>query len=256
MSSATQKNKNDFDQNIRWIINEKYKGRANKVTRNDTTRLKRGEPVDYVIGFSDFLGCKIDLSKRPLIPRPETEFWVEKAIKDIKKSASPKKCLDVFSGSGCIGIAVLKNVLNSTMDFVDSEKKMIEQITLNCEINKISRTRRKIIKSDLFEKLSGAYDYIFANPPYISENTKGEVEKSVLLYEPQSALFGGNDGLYYVEKFLSQISKHLNKGGKLYMEFGSDQKPAILKIIKKCGFSETEFYKDQFGKWRFLLATI
>ncbi len=255
MSSAKQKNRNDHNQKIRWVVNEKYQGRTNKVTKSDITRLKSGEPVDYVIGFSDFLGSKIDLSLRPLIPRPETEFWVEKAIEDMKKTASPKKCLDIFSGSGCIGIAVLKNAPGTTMDFVDYEKSMVNQIELNSKINKINKSRRKIIQSHIFENVDQTYDFIFANPPYIATTKKSKIEKSVLHYEPHSALFGGRSGLYYIEKFFKSAKNHLNKYGKIYMEFGSDQKTSVTKIVEECGLSKTEFYKDQFGKWRYLVAT-
>src|SRR3989344_3519296 len=127
------------------------------------------EPEAYILGSVDFLKCKIDLSKRPLIPRVETEFWVEKAIKVIqaREAIEAIRCLDIFAGSGCIGISVLKAIPLATMDFVDIDERATEQIAINSKLNNIDTSRFQIIKSDVFENVSGSYDYIFANPPYV-----------------------------------------------------------------------------------------
>jgi len=201
------------------------------------------QPIEYVRGFTNFLGCKIDLSKKPLIPRVETEFWVKKAIQNMsynyKTFANRKtRVLDIFAGSGCIGIAVLKHIKNAEVDFADIEDRGVGH---------------KTIKSDVFSNIKGKYDFIFANPPYIPTNNKNLIQKSVLKYEPRRALFGGGDGLFYIRKFLKQAKSHLNPAGKIYMEFDPPQKKEIEKLIKKFGYKNYEFHKDQYGKYRYVV---
>ena len=216
------------------------------------------EPIEYVRGFTQFLGCKIDLSKKPLIPRVETEFWVEQAIKNIPTFSRMSECyvLDMFSGSGCIGIAILKHTPNSLCDFADIEENSLKQIKINLKINNIHKKKYRIIKSDIFKNINkkNKYDYIFANPPYIPKKNKNKVQKSVLDFEPKKALFGGEDGLLYIRRFLKDAKNYLNPGGKIFMEFDSPQKKEIEKLVKKEGYNPPvggcEFQKDQYGKWR------
>lgn len=247
--------KDKFIKEIGWILKEKYGFARSAEFESDIKRLKKGEPVAYVIGFVDFLGCKIDLSFRPLIPRPETEFWTEKAIEDIKKSGRKKvRCLDIFAGSGCIGVAVLKHAPAAVVDFAEKDKKFLEQIKLNAKLNIVSSKRYKLIQTDIFSRISSRYDYIFANPPYVAKIKKARVQRSVLEWEPSRAIFGGRDGLFYVRKFLKEAEKHLAVGGKIYMEFDSRQKNEIAGILKRRGYGNVNFYKDQYGRWRYLTA--
>jgi len=249
--------KDKFIKEIGWILKEKYGFARLAEFERDIQRLQKGEPVAYVIGFVDFLGCKIDLSFRPLIPRPETEFWTEKAIEDIKKSGRKKvRCLDIFAGSGCIGVAVLKHAPVAVVDFAEKEKKFLEQIKLNARLNNLSLKRCKFIQSDIFSNISddGGYDYIFANPPYVAETRRAKVQKSALKWEAPCAIFGGRNGLFYINKFLKQARGYLKPEGKIYMEFDSRQKNEIAGILKRRGYGNINFYKDQYGRWRYMMA--
>jgi len=249
-----------------WLLKEKYHHKPTEKFHEDVKKIKAGEPVDYVIGFTEFLNCKIDLSQKTLIPRQDTAFWVAEAIKEIKKSKNKSiKILDIFSGSGCIGLAVLKNVLPARRslgevgcDFADKDKKAVEQIKINCKLNQPSRKasawQSKIIQSDVFKKVRGKYDFIFANPPYVAVKKIYSIQKSVLKYEPKNALFGGSDGLYYIKIFLAGAKKHLNPGGKIFMEFSPEQKPAIEKIIQKNKYSNYEFRRDE-HRWRWVIVS-
>jgi len=244
---------------INWLLQDKYNGKlpkdklSQKNFKKDIRRLEKGEPLDYVIGFREFLGCKIDLSKRPLIPREETEFWVGFAIDSVKNSKIKNpKCLDIFSGSGCIGIAVLANALNSLCDFADKDKKALSQIKINLKNNFIKKSRYNVISSDVFKKIKRKYDFIFANPPYIAFSKKSKIQKSVLKYEPKTALFAKKNGIYLIENFLKNVSLHLNSGGAVFMEFDSIQKNKIKKMIKKYGFNKFEIKKDQYNRDRWI----
>ena len=209
------KNKN-LQREISWLLKEKYSGQLTDKAIKDITRLKKGEPVDYVIGFTNFLGCRIDLSYKPLIPRIETEFWVKETLRRLTapqgKSLGKPRVLDVFAGSGCIGLAILKNIKNVKVTFTDNDKNSILQIKKNCKVNKISKNNYKIIKSDIFKNfVKQKFDFILANPPYIPVKNKYKIQESTLSYEPSKALFGGQDGLFYIEKFLSQAKDYLTE---------------------------------------------
>lgn len=243
-------------QEERWLLEEKYSGDRTPEFEQEKERLATGEPIAYVIGFCDFLGCRVDLSRRPLIPRPETEYWVEKMIARMREESAgrPLRCLDIFSGSGCIGIALLKHLPNTSVDFTDADASCLEQIRINLKKNNIALKRARIIHSDIFETIEGRYDYIFANPPYIAEKRKNRVEESVMRYEPARALWGGEDGLRYIRRFLDEVSRYLAPGGILAMEFDDTQKETIAAYITGRGFFHAAFHKDQYGAWRSLCA--
>ena len=105
-----------------WLLRDKYQGMVAPAFLADVKKLEQGEPLDYVIGWREFLGCRIGLSERPLIPRVETEFWTELVIKKIGQQ--PAKVLDIFAGSGCVGLAVLKHCPRAEVIFVDNEERL------------------------------------------------------------------------------------------------------------------------------------
>lgn len=237
---------------VRRLLQEKYNGRRNSEFNKDIIRLQRGEPLDYVIGWLPFLNCKIDLSLKPLIPRPETENWTEKAIAAISAVGRRVKIADIFSGSGCIGIAVLKNVKNSQVDFFELDKELIKQIKLNLQINKIPASRYRLIQGDAIKKLKNQYDFVLANPPYLATNRKAKVQAAVLKYEPRQALFAGPDGLFHIKKILQLAQSWLRPKGQLWLEFDSVQKKSIEDLLKKLKYQKWNFHQDQYRRWRYV----
>lgn len=224
------------------------------------------QPKEYKRGYLYFLECKIDLSLKPMISRKETAFWVKKAISDICKKGEKFAFLDVFSGSGCIGIAVLKNCSKwAKMGiFSDIDKRCAKQAKINLKLNRITPQKYCVIRSDIFKNIKGklapyravgagsGFDYIFANPPYIPLKNKHLVQKSVLDYEPHLALFGGEEGLFYIKRFLKDARKYLKKGGKIYLEFDHLRKKETEELLKQLKYKSFKFHKDQFKKWRWV----
>jgi len=195
----------------------------------------------------------IDVSRKVLRPRKETEYWIKRAAKEIKDAESIK-VLDIFAGTGCLGIFILKNT-KSSVDFLDIDSEAIAEIKINLSLNKIPKEKYRIWRSDMFGKVGKKkYDFIFANPPYVATSRIREVQKEVLESEPLAALFGGFDGLEIIRGFLKEVGRHLSLEGVLFLEFDPLQKKEIKNILAKEGL-KTRFFKDQFGKERWLKAT-
>ena len=158
--------------------------------------------------------------------------------------------LDLFSGSGCVGVALLKNIPDCTVDFGEKDTELVLQIQKNITDNIENTNRDHVYETDVFSNIpSKKYNYIFANPPYISHDRKWQVARPVIEHEPHLALFADDNGLFYVKKLLSEAPEYLAPQGKLFIEFDAWQKDEIEKLIHESKF-KGEFQKDQFDKWR------
>jgi HemK-like putative methylase len=210
-------------------------------------------PEEYGSGAVDFAGCKIDLSRKPLIPRPETEFWTRQAIIDLARRPKGQWILDIFSGSGCVGVAIAKHLESAHVDFFDIDRNAVEQIKINLEANGIGHDRAAVFESDIFSNIPAGnrYDAITANPPYVDPARIAQVQASVLKHEPHVALFGGVRGLEVIERFLKEAKNFLKPGGSIYMEFDPTQRDAVENIAKTNGYGGVAFYKDQYDVWRY-----
>lgn len=241
---------------IQQLFRDKYRSRWSPQLLIDIARLRDGEPLDYIIGWAPFLNCRIDLSTRPLIPRPETEFWTEKFIQQYEKNerrhTSQFRILDAFSGSGCIGIAILKHLRHARVDFADIDALVLHGIKISAKKNHIAPSRYRIVRSDILKNVRGAYDAIVANPPYIAP--RKYVQQSVLKYEPHKALFGGHDGLRFIRALIASAPKHFSTNGVLWIEHDPSQKAAIKKLLAMRQYRDIQFHKDQYGKWRYVTA--
>lgn len=230
-----------------------------KSIRNDCQRLMDGEPLAYVIGWVDFLDCRIQLNSSVLIPRPETEFWVSPFITNRDGSESGRfrigtvpnpKLLDLCCGSGCIGISVLKKLSNADVTFADISLEALETTQKNLETNKMHSNSYKIIHTDLFKNINDKYDYILCNPPYVSTFE----DNPDLNWEPSLALYADKEGLSLIEKIINIAPNYLNPSGTLYLEFGKGQENKIQEFLRKSDLTSFKFYKDQYGVVRYFVA--
>ncbi len=246
-------NSDIFQREATWLLREKYAGEKSAAYYADLERLKRGEPVAYVIGNVPFLGATIGLASRPLIPRAETEFWVARAMDEIadeRGTDAPFACLDLFAGSGCIGIALLLRFSHATVHFGEKEARHAGQIHKNFAQNEIDPARARVFVSDTFDDIPPqAYDYIFANPPYVSTKQTEAVQESVLRWEPRGAIFAGDDGLFYIAETIKRAGPYLAEDGTLFIECGPSQKGRIETLARVSGYTAS-FEKDQYDRCR------
>ncbi len=247
-----------MDKERAWLLKEKYNGVESPEFLADLKHLNDGEPLAYLIGNIPFYNCTIDLSYKPLIPRVETEYWVNHFVeKKLRGSTSQNgglvDILDIFSGSGCIGVSVMKNS-NAKVDFSELKPKNIEQIKKNLELNCLTG---EVFKSDVFESLPDKkYDYILANPPYISKGRLDTVGDSVMDHEDHGALFAENEGLFFIEKLIKESAKFLKPGGKVYVEYDPWQTEKIIDLLKESSVTNFEIKKDQYEKDRVLVFSL
>lgn len=190
--------------------------------------LKKGRPIQYIIGNVDFYGYELKVDENVLIPRFETELLVDKTIKKIKKLFSnPVSIIDLGTGSGCIAIT-LKKELNCTVDALDISKKALEVAKYNANSNNVNIN---FINSDMTTYQEKKYDVIISNPPYIAPNE--EIMDIVKNNEPHIALYAENKGLYFYEQIIKNISKLTKDKYLVCFEIGSNQGKEIKNIANK-----------------------
>ncbi len=209
------------------------------------TRLKRGEPLGYVIGNVPFLDCNIRVDSSVLIPRAETEQLCEIIINDV--GDAPVSILDVCTGSGCIAISLAKR-LHAKVLATDMSEDAVSIARQNALANLATVD---FVVGDMFEKVRGSFDIIVSNPPYISQNEFASLPKSVTHFEPQIALLGGEDGLDFYRTIAQNCPRFLNPNGTIYLEVGDTQANDVVKIFSDF---DCEIVNDYFGFSRFVIA--
>ena len=214
--------------------------------------LKKGKPIQYIIGNVNFYGNIINVNNSVLIPRFETELLVDKAVNKIKKYFKEKKIdiLDLGTGSGCIAIT-LKKELNSYVDAVDISKKAIKIAKKNALENNVDIN---FIKDNMVNYRKKRYDVVISNPPYL--NKKEDVMQIVKKNEPKKALYAKKEGLYFYYKIIKNIPYITKNNYLVCFEIGENQADSIVKIIKKeLTNVKVSVEKDYYQKNRFIFIT-
>ena len=204
-------------------------------------RLIKGEPLQYITGFQEFMKLKFFVNKEVLIPQPDTEILVEEVLRVLKKIDNPV-VLDLGTGSGAIAISIAKYAPNVQVLATDISKKALEIAKQNAKLNGVANNI-VFVQSNLFDKIKAdKFDVIVSNPPYIPTDEIKKLPKDVQ-EEPKVALDGGKDGLDFYRKIAKQGYKFLNRQGYLALEIGYNQKEEVKKII-----NEQKRYVETYSK--------
>ena len=212
---------------------------------------KRGEgvPLQHLLGRVFFHGREFVCDGRALIPRPETEELVEVILRNFP--AGEMEILEMGCGSGVLGLTLAAERLESRVTLVDVSPEALALAGENAQ--KLGLGNVSIIHSDLFGSVTGCFDLIAANLPYVPAGEAKTMQRE-LAHDPALALFSGKDGLDLLRRFIPEACEFLKPGGRLALEIGHDQADAVRQILENAGFAEIEVYKDLSGIARFPFA--
>ena len=229
-------------------------------------RLEKQEPIQYIIGETEFYGLPFKVNKHTLIPRPETEELVEWILSEQKLGAAwveSLKILDIGTGSGCIAISLAKNLLNSIVHALDVSEEALQIARKNAVLNGVDV---QFFLTDILKTkklLTGAvqserrYDIIVSNPPYVRELEREQMQRNVLEYEPETALFVKDEDPLLFYRVISRLAKNsLKLGGTLFFEINEQFSKELEELLKIEGFQEIELEQDIYGKNRMLKCSL
>lgn len=197
-------------------------------------------PLQYLTGSQEFMGLSFFVDENVLIPRQDTEILVEEALRAL---GSGMRVLDVCTGSGCILLSLLKLCAGLEGTGTDLSEKALQVAGENARRLGVEAS---FVQGDLFEPVSGKYDCIVSNPPYIASREVDALMEEVRDHEPRMALDGGEDGLYFYRKIAIQSPKYLNDRGRIFLEIGFDQGEAVAGLLAPA-FDEVRIVQDLAG---------
>jgi release factor glutamine methyltransferase len=209
-------------------------------------RRLRGEPIQYITSETEFYRLPIAVNRDVLIPRPETELLVERAVELARVFPRPR-VLDVGTGSGAIAIAVAHEVPEARVTATEISGAALGLARRNAE-RLGSAQRIRFLQGDLLEAIAGEqFEIIVSNPPYVPERDRNSLAVEVREFEPAQALFAGEDGLTVYRRLIPAASAALISGGFLALEIGYGQKPDVAALLAESGFAEIDFAPDLQG---------
>ncbi|MEJ6980161.1 peptide chain release factor N(5)-glutamine methyltransferase [Pedobacter sp. P351] len=217
--------------------------------------LRFGKPVQHVLGVADFYGLRFKVNSAVLVPRPETEELVDWILSSIKEGILPDRILDIGTGSGCIPIALKKNVPASEIFAMDISIDALKVAHENCILNQV---KINLLEGDILDanfKIPGSgFNIIVSNPPYITHREKEHMHPNVLDHDPHDALFvPDNNPLIFYDAIAKFSGDYLSQGGYLFLEINENLGDETVGLLEKTGF-KAEIKKDLQGKNRMIKA--
>jgi release factor glutamine methyltransferase len=222
-------------------------------------RAGESEPIGYLVGRTEFYSLELAVCPDCLIPRPETELLVERAIEFLRARTGNQHVLDLCTGCGCIAIAIAKNFSDVKIIATDISDGALATAAKNVQKHKLE-DKITLLSGDLFEPIIrqidiAPFDLIISNPPYVSELEFEKLEKNVKDYEPRIALHGGADGLDVYRRIVAEVDKFLKPDASLMMEIGYAQGTAVRELLeKKDLFASVAIEKDLSNNDRIAIA--
>ncbi|MBI3503015.1 MAG: peptide chain release factor N(5)-glutamine methyltransferase [Bacteroidetes bacterium] len=220
--------------------------------------LKKHKPIQYILGYTEFYGLKIRVNEHVLIPRLETEELVEEILQGTTGRGQGMNILDIGTGSGCIAIALKKNLPEATVSAFDISDEALLVAKQNSILNHtlINFLQGDILKlNNSFTHQLNNFDIIVSNPPYVQQSEKSSMSKNVLNYEPHLALFvDDTNPLLFYNSIADFALQNLSQSGKLYFEINEAMGNEIKKLLENKGFKNVEIKKDMSGKDRIALS--
>ena len=202
-------------------------------------------PLQHLTGVQEFMGLEFMVNEHVLVPRQDTELLVLEAEKQLRKiSVETPGVLDMCTGSGCIAISLKARNPQIQCIAADISEKALEMAKKNAEK---MQSEIVFVHTDMFSNITGTFDMIVSNPPYIPTKVIESLEEEVRLYDPFSALDGKEDGLYFYRILAKESPRFLKDGGWIYMEIGHDQSASVEALLKEAGFEEIRTEKDLAG---------
>ncbi len=216
------------------------------------------EPIAYLIGSTEFYSLTIRVGPDCLIPRPETEMLVERAIDFLRKRNGDQKVLDLCTGSGCVAAAIAKNHPTATIVATDICEKVLAVAADNLRLHGLE-SRVRLLAGDLFDPIiagldAARFDLIVSNPPYVSAEEYAKLDRNVRDYEPKKALDGGADGLDIYRRIAARVTEFLADDGALLLEIGYSQADAVRKLLETAGLKTIQIFKDHAKLDRVVMA--
>ena len=212
-----------------------------------------GNPIAYLTGKKFFWNSEFTVSKDTLIPRPDTELLIETVLR-LTSHKNKLNILDIGIGSGCVLLTILKERKNFYGTGIDISKNCLNISKLNAIKLKVN-SKLKLYKSNVDKFITGKYDLIVSNPPYIKKSKIKYLERDVAKFEPKLALDGGIDGLSEIRKVIKKSSDLIKISGKFVLEIGFDQKNKVINLLEKEGFYINCIYKDLGNNDRCIVCT-